>query len=152
MNSNKLQSKKSASLLYKVAKGVGYSVGILFIILFVYANTSKPSLGEKAYMERPTQLAVLTLPNQFSQQDSLSTMQYLLQNKAVYNASITMYSKTLAITVDAKHISRDEIIKKVQSFNPAIKERVMASTRPECPVAGPLHNLHQIKYALCIRQ
>lgn len=137
-------------ILLTIAKSLLIFCGLLFIALFIYANMTPPTPGEKIYMSHPTKIAVLTLPMEFSAMDSAKLSTYLGDNKAVYSNTITMASNTLCITFDPRKTDRSAVMAYASGFDKRLQERVFADHMPECPVN--LLFLQKVKYALCIRK
>jgi hypothetical protein len=137
-------------ILINTAKVMLICCGLLFIAFFIYANVNPPTPGERIYMARPTQIAVLTLPEKFSPTDSANLSNYLNGNSAFYNNTITMGSKTLCVTFDPRKTDRKTALAYATAMDGRLKERVFADQMPECPVN--MLFLQRMKYALCIRK
>lgn len=137
-------------LIKNITKAIMITCLVLFASLFIYANWNKPSLGEKVYMENPTQIVVMTLPENFTEKDSSSVDQFLLKQDGVYSTVISRNSQTLCITFDPRETSRSNMIESMSAFNASIKERAPLSNRAECPV--DMNAFRKITYALNVRK
>lgn len=137
-------------LIKKIAKAFMMTCLVLFATLFIYANWNKPSLGERVYMENPTQIVVMTLPETFTEKDSAMVDQFLMRKEGVYSTVISRYSNTLCITIDPRETDRSSMIKSMAAFNPSIQERAPLNNRAECPVN--LNAFRKITYALNVRK
>ena len=137
-------------LIKKIAKALLITCLVLFASLFIYANWNKPSLGEKVYMENPTQIVVMTLPENFTEKDSAAVDRFLTDQEGVYSTVISRKSQTLCITFDPRETDRSSMIKTMSAFNTSIQERAPLSNRAECPVN--LNAFRKITYALNVRK
>jgi len=143
-------NRQIMKLIKKIAK-VFLVIGlVLFASLFIYANWNKPSLGERVYMENPTQIVVMTLPTDFSAKDSIAVDGFLSGQKSVYSNVISRNSQTLCITFDPRETDRNTMIEKMSGFNAGIQERAPLSNRAECPVN--LNAFRKITYTLNVRK
>jgi hypothetical protein len=123
---------------------------LLFSVLFIYANWHKPTLGERIYMENPTQIVVMRLPDNFSARDSLGVLAFFDAQEGVYSNIVRPSAHTLCVTIDPRKTDRSSILEKGMSFHPGIVEREPLQARAECPVnLGPFRKL---TYALNIRK
>lgn len=123
---------------------------VLFATLFIYANWNKPSLGERIYMENPTQIVVLSFPTNFTAVDSAKLDTYLLSKEGIYSTVISLKTQTLCVTIDPRKTDRANIIASAAKFNPKIIEREPLSSRAECPVN--LNAFRKVTYALNVRK
>ena len=123
---------------------------VLFASLFIYANWSKPTLGERIYMENPTQIVVMHFPATLQEKDSAALEQYFLAQNGVYSNIISLKSQTLCVTIDPRVTSRETILQAAKDFNTAIVERKPLNARAECPVN--LNAFRKITYALNVRK
>lgn len=146
MSSNRHHMK----LIKRIAKGILILVLVLFASLFIYANWSKPSLGERVYMENPTQIVVMNFPASFHQQDSAAMDRYFLSQEGVYSNVISLKSQTLCVTIDPRKTDRSAILSAARQYNASIIEREPLSARAECPVN--LNAFRKITYALNVRK
>lgn len=137
-------------IIKKIAKALLITCLVLFASLFIYANWNKPSLGERVYMENPTQIVVMTLPENFTEKDSTSVDRFLSAQEGVYSTVISRNSQTLCITFDPRETNRSSMIETMSAFNSAILERAPLSNRAECPVN--LNAFRKITYALNVRK
>lgn len=137
-------------LIKNIAKALLITCMVLFASLFIYANWNKPSLGEKVYMENPTQIVVMTLPENFTEKDSVSADQFLSTQEGVYSTVISRNSQTLCITFDPRETNRSSMIETMSAYNASIVERAPLSNRAECPVN--LNAFRKITYALNVRK
>lgn len=125
-------------------------VFVLFASLCIYANWNKPSLGERVYMENPTQIVVMSFPGSFTTQDSAVLDNYFLAQKGVYSNVISLKSGTLCVTIDPRETDRRSILMAAQTHNRLIVERQPLNSRAECPVN--MHAFRKITYALNVRK
>ncbi|MFZ6025404.1 MAG: hypothetical protein ACOYVG_13215 [Bacteroidota bacterium] len=137
-------------LIKRIAKGILILLLVLFAGLFIYANWNKPSLGERIYMENPTQIVVMNFPASFTPKDSAAIDQYFQSQKGVYSNIISLKSKTLCVTIDPRETDRSAILAAARQYNISIIEREPLSSKPECPVN--LNAFRKITYALNIRR
>jgi hypothetical protein len=137
-------------LIKRIAKGILILVLVLFASLFIYANWSKPSLGERVYMENPTEIVVMTFPASFTGKDSAGVDNYFLAQKGVYSNIVSLKSQTLCVTIDPRETNRATILSAARQYNQSIVEREPLSSRAECPVN--LNAFRKITYALNIRK
>lgn len=137
-------------LLKRILKGVGILVLVLFAGLFIYANKAKPSLGERVYMENPTQIVVMQFPDSFSGKDSTEMEAYFMQQKGVYSNVISLKSQTLCVTIDPRKTSRSAILDLAKGYHPGLVERQPLQSRAECPVN--MYAFRKLTYALNIRK
>jgi hypothetical protein len=143
-------NRQIMKLIKNITKAIMITCLVLFASLFIYANWNKPSLGEKVYMENPTQIVVMTLPENFTEKDSASVDQFLLRQEGVYSSVISRNSQTLCITYDPRETNRSHMIETMSAFNGSIKERAPLSNRAECPV--DMNAFRKITYALNVRK
>lgn len=143
-------NRQIMKLIKRIAKGVLILVLVLFTTLFIYANWSKPSLGERIYMENSTQIVVLSFPASFSAVDSTKLDTYFLSKEGVYSTVISLKSQTLCVTIDPRKTDRANIIASAARLNPQIIEREPLSSRAECPVN--LNAFRKVTYALNVRK
>ncbi len=137
-------------LIKRIAKGILILVLVLFASLFIYANWNKPSLGERVYMENPTQIVVMSFPDSFTNKDSAAIDNYFLSQKGVYSNIVSLKSQTLCVTIDPRETDRSTILASAQKFNTSIVEREPLSAKAECPVN--LNAFRKITYALNVRK
>lgn len=137
-------------LIKRIAKGILILFLVLFTSLFIYANWSKPSLGERIYMENPTQIVVMSFPEGFTQNDSAAIDHYFMAQKGVYSNIVSLKSQTLCVTIDPGETDRSTILDAAKAYNTSIVERAPLNSRAECPVN--LHAFRKITYALNIRK
>lgn len=137
-------------LIKRIAKGILILVLVLFTGLFIYANWSKPSLGERVYMENPTQIVVMHFPDSFTDKDSAAVDNYFMSQKGVYSNIVSLKSQTLCVTIDPRKTDRATILSAARQYHPSIIERKPLSSRAECPVN--LNAFRKITYALNIRK
>jgi hypothetical protein len=143
-------NRQIMKMIKKIAKGLLITCLVLFATLFIYANWNKPSLGEKVYMENPTQIVVMTLPENFTEKDSAAVDRFLTGQEGVYSTVISRHSQTLCITFDPRETNRSSMIKTMSAYNTSIRERAPLSNRAECPVN--LNAFRKITYALNVRK
>jgi hypothetical protein len=128
------------------------SVLVLFFAGFLlYANWRPPSLGERLYMENPTQIVVFSFPASYTARDSAAMKTYFASKQGVYSSVVTLCSQTLCVTIDPRKTNRSAMLEAARGFDPGVRERVMKAG-PQCPVDGPLYTLQKVKYALCFRK
>lgn len=137
-------------LIKRIAKGILILVLVLFASLFIYANWNKPSLGERVYMENPTQIVVMSFPDTFTPVDSAAIDSYFLSQKGVYSNIVSLKSQTLCVTIDPRETDRTAILVSARNFNASIIEREPLSAKAECPVN--LNAFRKITYALNVRK
>ncbi len=137
-------------LIKRIAKGILVMVLVLFASLFIYANWNKPSLGEKVYMENPTQIVVMSFPEGFTGKDSADIDQYFMAQKGVYSNVVSLKSQTLCVTIDPRKTDRSAILDAARQYNTSITEREPIGSAAECPVN--LGAFRKITYALNIRK
>jgi len=137
-------------LIKRIAKAILILVLVLFASLFIYANWNKPSLGEKVYMENPTQIVVMSFPDSFTGKDSTAIDNYFMSQKGVYSNIVSLKSQTLCVTIDPRETDRSAILKAAKKYNTSIIEREPLSSRAECPVN--LNAFRKITYALNVRK
>lgn len=137
-------------LIKRIAKAILIVVLVLFTSLFIYANWNKPSLGEKVYMENPTQIVVMSFPASFTGKDSAAIDNYFMSQKGVYSNIVSLKSQTLCVTIDPRETDRSSILAEAKKYNTSIIEREPLSSRAECPVN--LNAFRKITYALNVRK
>lgn len=137
-------------LIKRITKVILSVILVLFASLFIYANWNKPSLGERIYMENPTQIVVMSFPASFTAKDSSAIDQYFMAQKGVYSNIVSLKSQTLCVTIDPRKTDRKTILSAANEYNTAIIERDPLSTKAECPVN--LNAFRKITYALNIRK
>jgi len=137
-------------LIKRIAKGILIMVLVLFASLFIYANWNKPSLGERVYMENPTQIVVMSFPATFTGKDSAAMDNYFMSQKGVYSNIVSLKSQTLCVTIDPRETDRAAILDAARTYNASITEREPLSARAECPVN--LNAFRKITYALNVRK
>lgn len=137
-------------LIKRIAKGILILFLVLFASLFIYANWNKPSLGERVYMENPTQIVVMSFPEGFTGKDSAEIDQYFMSQKGVYSNVVSLKSQTLCVTIDPRKTDRSTILEAAHQYSSSIIEREPLSTRAECPVN--LYAFRKITYALNVRK
>ena len=132
---------------------ISFSIfAILFISFFVYANLKPPTLVEKIYMEHPTQIVVMMVPQNFTSTDSSFLIQYIKKQPVVSSAILNRKSHILCVTFDPAKTTRDQMIQYTQGFNSEITERIITNPGPQCPVGGALYTIAKMKYALNLRK
>jgi hypothetical protein len=143
-------NRQIMKMIKKIAKVLLITCLVLFASLFIYANWNKPSLGEKVYMENPTQILVMTLPENFTEKDSAAVDRFLSGQEGVYSTVISRNSQTLCITFDPRETNRSGMIETMSAYSTSIRERAPLSNRAECPVN--LNAFRKITYALNVRK
>lgn len=126
------------------------SILVLFAGLLVYANWRKPSLGERIYMENPTQIVVLQFPESYTRYDSVRLTAFWQSAPGVSASYIGLASHTLCITIDPRKTSRADILQQARNFDQQLAERLPVGNRPECPV--DLTGFQRLMYTLNIRK
>ncbi len=101
-------------------------------------------------MENPTQIVVMTLPENFTEKDSAAVDRFLASQEGVYSNVISRNSQTLCITFDPRETNRSSMIETMAAYNTSIRERAPISNRAECPVN--LNAFRKITYALNVRK
>ncbi|TDO23439.1 hypothetical protein [Sediminibacterium goheungense] len=137
-------------LIKRITKGILILFLVLFASLFIYANWSEPSLGERVYMENPTQIVVMRFPEGFTGKDSAAIDHYFMTQKGVYSNIVSLNSQTLCVTIDPRVTNRSAILDAAKAYNTSIVERAPLNSRAECPVN--LHAFRKITYALNVRK
>ncbi len=101
-------------------------------------------------MENPTQIVVMTLPENFTEKDSAAVDRFISNQEGVYSTVISRNSQTLCITFDPRETNRSSMIETMSAYNTSIRERAPLSNRAECPVN--LNAFRKITYALNVRK
>lgn len=117
-----------------ILKLLGIFLGLLVTALLIEANWEVPTGGERAYLDRPTSIAVMTFPENWDSSSIDQCREFWMNHKGIYNSIFTDKSNTLCVTYDPDMYSRNEILILGKLYHPELLERPDINSSPECPV------------------
>ncbi len=138
--------------LKKLLKTTAIATLTLFLAFFAYANLVPPGPGERIYMEQPTGLTLVKLPEQFTDADAQALSPQIDRQKGVSSFTFSTQQHLLALTYDANTTTEHDVIDNIRSLGLDVSKNIIASHTPQCPVHKYLDGFYRIKYALCIRK
>jgi hypothetical protein len=133
----------------RILKLAGYTIGVLFLAVFIWANWTGPTPGDRL---KPKVFALYDLGN-VQDKSVFGKLDAQLKNiHGVLATCVKPADKIISVVFYPDQVDRNDLMNKLSEWsNTQVTFKAIVAKGPTCPVAGVTGELSAIKRFLCVR-